>query len=242
MIQYRCLSCNADRDFSSCPVCGSRTASESKVYWCDSCNVPIWDEECPECKKKGKYIASDVRPVFPAERLLLELIKNRPFKYVDSSVWFGGGRYIVDGQSVRLTSTEWKKANVQELRRSLFSLREENENKSAFNEYVLKWITLNAKRYENITAEAMSAIQMAANEFKLEHMFVSFSGGKDSTVTSDLVIRALGTPEVIHIYGNTTLEFPESLKYVQEFREKHPRTPVLTAQNRDKNFYEMCDL
>ena len=62
-------------------------------------------------------------------------------------------------------------------------------------------------------------------------MFVSFSGGKDSTVTSSITTRALGTPSIIHLYGNTTLEFPETLKYVERFKAANRRTPLLTAQN-----------
>ena len=46
-------------------------------------------------------------------------------------------------------------------------------------------------------------------------MFCVFSGGKDSTVTSDLVIRALSEPKILHIFGDTTLEFPETIKYVE---------------------------
>ena len=53
-------------------------------------------------------------------------------------------------------------------------------------------------------------------------MFVSFSGGKDSTVTSDLVIRALSEPKILHIFGDTTLEFPETIKYVERLKE-HPK-------------------
>lgn len=242
MIQYHCRTCNAVREFSTCPVCGQRTAQESRVFWCAECNVPLWDEVCPVCGEKGKYISSDVRPVFPEERLLLELIKGTPFKYVQDSVWFGGGRYIVNGKSLKLTSQEWQLADPAKLRRQLMENKSENEMRNAFQRYVDVWTQVNARRYETITAEAMLETQKVAQDFELEQIFVSFSGGKDSTVTSDLVTRALGTPEIIHIYGNTTLEFPESLAYVKRFRSNHPHTPILTAQNREKNFYEMCDI
>lgn len=73
-------------------------------------------------------------------------------------------------------------------------------------------------------------------------MFVSFSGGKDSTVTSDLVMRALGTESVIHIYGDTTLEYPTSTEYIKSFRKKHPQTPVLIAKNKEQNFTDLCSI
>ena len=88
----------------------------------------------------------------------------------------------------------------------------------------------------------MHAIQEAAASFTPANMFVSFSGGKDSTVTSDLVIRALGNPSIIHLYGDTTLEFPESERYVKRFRENNRKTPFLVSRNNEKNFYDMCDI
>ena len=33
------------------------------------CNVPIYEESCPLCGEKGKYIATDIRPVFPEEKI-----------------------------------------------------------------------------------------------------------------------------------------------------------------------------
>ena len=80
-----------------------------------------------------------------------------------------------------------------------------------------------------------------AEGVSLTEMFVSFSGGKDSTVVSDLVLRALGTQQVLHLYGDTTLEFPESAKYVKRFKAEHPKTLVITAKNKDKNFDELCE-
>ena len=73
-------------------------------------------------------------------------------------------------------------------------------------------------------------------------MFVSFSGGKDSTVTSDIVMRALSEPKILHIFGDTTLEFPETMRYVDRFKKEHPQTPVLSSRNKDKDFEELCKL
>ena len=73
-------------------------------------------------------------------------------------------------------------------------------------------------------------------------MFVSFSGGKDSTVVSSLVMRALSEPKILHIFGDTTLEFPETMHYVERFKKEHPKTPVLSSRNKEKNFEELCEL
>ena len=88
MIKYICKNCNITTEMSQCPHCKSRTEMvESTIYWCDDCNIPIFEEVCPICGKKGKRIGSDIRPVFPEERLLLEIILGVPLKYKNSSVW-----------------------------------------------------------------------------------------------------------------------------------------------------------
>lgn len=241
MIEYHCPKCDIKCELSNCLVCGSRTDMESYIYWCPECNVPSWAEDCPCCGSKSKYISSDIRPVFPQERLLVELLLGYPLKYLHDSVWFGGGRYIVNGKSVRLLSSVWSHTDIDQLRVNLNDYAESNKDNN-FEYYAKKWVIVNAQRYDYITAEAMLAIQEVSKEFSTSEMFVSFSGGKDSTVTSSLVTRALGSPSIIHLYGNTTLEFPESEKYIERFRANNRRTPVLIAKNNDKNFFDMCEI
>ncbi len=241
MIEYLCPACDKRCKTSKCEVCGSRTKSKSAIYWCLTCNIPIWENECPECHSSGKYISTDIRPVFPQERLLVEILLNKPLQYLQSSVWFGGGRYIVDGKTVRLSSQVCSDADADAVRQALKQHEAANEN-NAFSEYADKWIKANADRYQDIECEATEAIRTAAQNFSTSQMFVSFSGGKDSTVTSSLVMRALGTPKIIHLYGDTTLEFPETEKYVLRFRQANPQTPVLDARNDEKNFYDMCEI
>ncbi len=235
MITYHCPACDLRCESSTCPVCGSRTDPSRTIYWCANCNIPSWYETCDRCGEKASQITTDIRPVFPQERLLMELLLGVPLKYQHESVWYGSGRYIVNGQRVRLPSTAWANADVDTLRNELNRYQAENADNS-FEKYANLWIEANAQRYRDITAEAMLAIQEAAKDFKTSEMFVSFSGGKDSTVTSSLVIRALGTPSIIHLYGNTTLEFPESEKYVARFRKTNRHTPLLVARNTDQNF------
>lgn len=105
-----------------------------------------------------------------------------------------------------------------------------------------RFIEANKERYEYITQEAGNYIRKAVGEFGAMDMFVSFSGGKDSTVTSNLVLRALSTPQIMHIFGDTTLEFPFTYTYVERFKKNHPKTPVISARNKEKDFEELCKL
>lgn len=243
MITYRCSACKHEGETSKCSACGGRAEAITKVFWCKHCNVPTWDSTCPLCRAQGTYLGTDIRPVFPEERLLMEVLRGTPMKYRDSSVWYASGsRYIIDGDTYRMTSKLWQNADPDSVRSLWESYSEENRSNS-FQTYIDRWLTANRDRYNNITSEAMNAIQEVVQSLPATTpSFVSFSGGKDSTVTSSLVIRALSTPRVLHIYGNTTLEFPETEKYIKQYKAANPQIPWLVAKNTDKSFFDMCDV
>lgn len=244
MIKYFCRHCGIEVDRSECPVCGKRTVVESKIYWCDTCQVPTYEEECPICHSHGKYLTSDVRPVFPEERLLLEIILKKPLAFLRSSVWNGAGnRYYVDGKKIALSISKVKDLDPDEIRRQLDEFGAQNEY-TYFDEMIQRWIQANADHYNFIATEAKGFIR----DYAQKHLsgdstaaFVSFSGGKDSTVVSDLVRKALGTPSIIHIFGNTTLEFPYTYEYIERFRLENRKTPLLRAENKEQDFFHLCD-
>ena len=242
MIAYRCPTCGITCELSKCPVCNERAECQTSIFWCDNCNIPTFDDNCDLCKGKTRYIGTELRPVFPQERLLLEIILDKPMAYADASVWFTtGNRYVVNGKVIHLSSTQWSKKGVDEIRASLAEYQSTNEANS-FEHYAELFVQANAKRYEYITAEAFHAIGDIAKDFSAGDMFVSFSGGKDSTVTSSLAMRALGNPSIIHLYGNTTLEFPETENYIERFKAVNRKMPLLIAKNTEKNFYDMCNI
>ncbi len=241
MIKYICRKCNINAESSLCPNCGERTEiAESSVYWCDKCNIPLYDEVCPLCGKQAHRICSDLRPVFPEERLLLEVILGEPFKYKDESVWNASGNiYYANGKRVRFSVSQTLEIDAKEIRRQIEALSPQNSY-DRFDYYIDKFLIANRKRYDYITQESMEYIRSITKDCDPKEMFVSFSGGKDSTVVSDLVLRALGTQQILHIYGDTTLEFPQSTDYIKRFRKEHPKTPLVTSRNEDKNFEELC--
>ena len=242
LIVYRCPFCGITCELSTCPVCGERADCQSSIYWCSRCNVPTFSDSCDLCKEKTTYIGTDLRPVFPQERLLLELILNKPLEYIEASVWYTtGNRYVVNGNIVHIKSAQWGIKGADKIRAELAQYQSKNEV-NMFSHYVDLFVKANTKRYEYVTAEAFQAITDMAKEFTAGEMFVSFSGGKDSTVTSSLATRALGNPRIIHLYGNTTLEFPETEAYVKRFKVDNCYTPMLEAKNTDKNFYDMCEI
>ena len=225
---------------SICPSCGQRADAGSQLYWCKSCKTPIYEEVCPICNKKGKKLATDLRPVFPEERLLLELILGTPYAFLEKSVWNGSGNhYYVDGKRIPFSVKDLKQLNIDKVREEYQKYQEKNTDRY-FKEQMEIFLQANRERYEALVEEADEYIRRVAADYNFMEMFVSFSGGKDSTVVSDLVMRALGNPKVLHIFGDTTLEFPFTYEYVKRFKQEHPQTPVITACNKEKDFEELC--
>lgn len=253
MITYICRNKNKETgealpctnnlcETSRCPVCGERTEANSQIYWCDDCQIPLYEENCGICGKKGIKLCTDVRPVFPEERLLIEIVLGKPFAFQKDSVWNGtGNRYYVNGKKISFSVKGLKKIDSDSVRNEYQELKGKNTYEY-FELYKQRFIKANAGRYEKMVEEANSFIRSSSEKFKEMDMFISFSGGKDSTVTADLVTRALSNPKIMHIFGDTTLEFPFTYEYVARFKKEHPKTPLISARNKDKDFEELCQL
>lgn len=244
MLKYVCRNDNIKTKSSTCPVCGERTELEkSDIYWCDNCKVPLFQSECECCSGKGTRITTDIRPVFPEERLLLEILLDKiPGTYEKDSVWnCSGNKYLINGKRIKFSVKELKNKDVDDIR-SKYEEASKNISYGYFEQYADKFVQANRSRYEFIVREAVDYIKNSTKDYTAKDMFVSFSGGKDSTVTSDIVMRALSEPKILHIFGDTTLEFPETMRYVDRFKKEHPQTPVLSSRNKDKDFEELCKL
>lgn len=249
MIERICPVCKSPSSGEKCinPKCGHNTVMSSTIYWCEDCNIPIYNDTCPVCGNKGKYIATDVRPVFPEENMLISLIlTGNPFEFQKQSMWYGANNYIIDGVKHKVSISEINKWPIDKVK----ALKEEYEKNAVdidytyFDEYKTRFIEANRDRYNYITEEAVNFVQQYTKRYSLEDMMVSFSGGKDSTVTSHIVNVALGTNKVIHIFGDTTLEFPYTLEYKKRFNKnaESQGVRILTAKNREKNFEQLCDV
>ena len=247
MIKYECRKCDGlICETSICPVCNERTyINKSEIFYCDNCNTPLFDKICPICNSEARYFGTDVRPVFAEERLLLECILDKPFAFTEKSVWnTSGNNYYVNGEKIKFVIKDVvNEKNADEIRTKIEQNKEKNkiyEDNFLKQNYIINFIKANRIRYNSIVTEAHEYIKKVSQKYDYDSMFVSFSGGKDSTVTSDLVINALNNEMIIHIYGDTTLEYPETGVYLEEFRKIHPRTPILIAKNKDQDFNELC--
>ncbi len=243
-----CKKCRKEIFNDYCDTCGSKAEEDipPEIYWCNECNVPIIKnandkdkDYCPYCNSNLKYLSTDLRAVFPEERLLIECLLGEPLKYINSSVWACDSTYFFDGKKKSISRKNFAEANTQELIDELKKYESKNSYDS-FNQYAQKFVDINRERLNYLIKEAYEFIQESASKFTPQTTIVSFSGGKDSIVTADLVVRALNNPSIVHIFGNTTLEFPFTIEYANRFRKNHPKTIFKIVQNKEQNFYSVC--
>ena len=245
-----CNKCNIETNDSVCPLCGETTVEDLpvEIYWCSECRTPVIQTStqadkgmCPICKRQTKYLASDLRPVFPEERLLVELLlKKKPNELLKKSVWASNNRYYVEGKSIPISNSLYQSVDTDKIADLL------QQNKSAnsyeyFEKHMETFVMANRDRLNYLIDEAHSFIRNAASKFPEERIVVSFSGGKDSTVTADLAVKALSNPSLVHIFGDTTLEFPSTIEYAHRFRDAHPDAIFQIAKNDEQNFYDVCE-
>lgn len=245
-----CKNCNIETNEDICPICGEVTIEDIpvEVYWCDNCKTPVVQNVnqvdrgiCPICGGQTRYMAADLRPVFPEERLLLELLlKKKPHAYIEKSVWSANSRYYIDGESVAISSKTFQTADTDYLIKEIEKYQKENSYE-IFNNHISNFILANKGRLDYLKYEAFEFVRKTASKFDEEKIVLSFSGGKDSTVTADVVVKALSNPSIVHIFGNTTLEFPSTVAYAERYRENHPQAIFLTAKNEEQVFYDVCE-
>ncbi len=244
MISYFCEKCNIAIERSECSICESRAKVSSKLFWCDTCGIPTYEEICPLCHNKGAYFTTDAHPVFPEERLLLEVLLGKPLAFINDSVWNGtGNRYFVNGRRITFSVSQLAKYDPGHVRADMEKYKNHNSY-HYFDTMIDRWVSANSEHYNYITTESKRYIDSYANLYindEFNAAFVSFSGGKDSTVVSDLVRKALGNPSIIHIFGDTTLEFPQTYEYIERFRVENRKTPLLKAQNKEQDFFNLCE-
>lgn len=244
-----CRECNKETELPTCPQCGAVTEEDIpyEVHWCPECKVPVvralndnTSDTCPLCGHNLEYLATDVRPVFPEERLLVEILCGKPMAYLRASVWAANNKYYIDGKPITITSAHYKKHTSEYVREKLAEYKDKNAYEY-FDKHVANFVTANKYRLNYLMDEAFEFINNAALKYDHESLVISFSGGKDSTVTADLTVRALGDPSLVHIFGNTTLEFPLTLEYANRFRGNNPRAIFKIAKNKEQDFYSVCE-
>ena len=149
-------------------------------------------------------------------------------------------RYYIDGKPKALPIKKFADADIPKLIADLERYRTKN-NYDAFNRSLEIFKRANQDRLVDIKTEAIDFINETAKNYSESSIVISFSGGKDSTVVADLVVRALSNPSLVHIFGDTTLEFPLTYEYEKRFRKQNPKAIIKVAKNKEQDFYKVCE-
>ncbi len=106
-----------------------------------------------------------------------------------------------------------------------------------------RFILCNKERYNRIVEEAKGYIRSVTENFNITDMFVSFSGGKDSTVTADLVTRALSNPQIMHIFLEIRRwNFRIPMNMFRDSGRIIRRHLLFPQEIKKKDFEELCKL
>ena len=213
---------------------------KKRAYWCDKCQIPLLGEVCCLCGKKGRDIGTaDLRPVFREELAFISeksgtrvFKKNRDFRLwgLRRDYYYKGHKYIKakpDSDKSRLILTHYPYTNGKTIARSSGRFLERLEKG-------------NRDYLEKLEFDAVRLINEVIEKYPKRLPTVSFSGGKDSVVTSYLVQKAMSTGKVVHIFGDTTIETPDTYKFIEKFKQDHPLIPFITSKP-SADFYELCE-
>ena len=214
------------------------------IFWCEDCRIPLIDKDsCPLCGHKCISISSSgiCNPVFLQEKKLLSFIENEDL--TNSAIWYlGSSYYLIDGVKKRIQYVDYYKNNKHKDIMQLLTQDIVNDD-HIINEF--EYLEANSSYLRDLIYEAEQYINSVHAMYCSSGAYlptVSFSGGKDSTVTSRIVRDALQDEKIIHFFGDTTLEFPETYNYVNEsFRNDNPYTPLIPSEN-DKDFFKLCNV
>jgi len=205
------------------------------LYWCDKCGVPVLQKTCENCGGEGRKICSDLKPMFAQECEFLERQTGRklPGGSWRDGLWMRYKTIWFNGERLMRLSADGKPRIIKEYH---------NERGSQHPRYRITpevlWMA-NKSTLDSLENEAIYFIRQVTGAYLERKPVVSFSGGKDSTVVSYLVRKALRTHNILHIFGDTTIEYPDTYSYVQRFRNINGQTPFLVAKT-VSDFMDMC--
>lgn len=215
----------------------------SGIYWCDKCHHPIRTTGatlCPTCSAKMRYLTTDLRPVFARERRVLQFYGHGPS--TTEAIWRSSKSryYYINGQTVTLPMAEQLKDDLPAIAEYIRSSHHYDTLDQQLIQNYQRQLQPNRAHLLDLEDEAFQFIQHAVQRFPNRTLMVSFSGGKDSTVVSDLVRRGLGRSDILHVFGDTTLEDEHTYEYVRQFQEENPLIPFFNARA-EHDFHELVD-
>lgn len=184
-----------------------------------------WDEETGGLLLNSTELkfSKEPRPVYSRELDILGF--NRYWNYVkdDSApiMWAEANNYIYRGKLVAQV-----KGGSFFTAPEIVILEELNETLKAVD--IASMVRKNADLIEKLSSETIKSVFNTFNKFKgeVDIFHVSYSGGKDSEVTLDIVQKALPHNDFVVVFGDTGMEFPDTYRSVEIAKQKCKDTGI----------------
>ena len=181
-----------------------------------------WDEETGGLVLNSSPLqfSKEPRPVYSKELDILGFNKYWNYDNNDSTplMWAEANNYIYRGRHVATVK------GGSFFTTPVLELIEDPEEKNGKLRCVdmPAMIQKNKVIMDSLVADTIKGVYNTYTKFKnkVDIFHVSYSGGKDSEVTLDIVQRALPHNAFVVIFGDTGMEFPDTYKAVEIAREK----------------------
>lgn len=188
------------------------------VYWCNECDVPLISTKCNNCGSEGKYSAIDMKPIFSKEK---EMYENYFDMKLPENIFISRNRIIFNGKTLLMFKMDFHnmKLNLMTSKEKILERLNSSTTKYNKKEFIDKIKKANDGSLNDKIQEAIEFIKKVSLEHSDRYKLISFSGGKDSTVTADLVNRAIGKYPLF--FADTTLEYEETISFIEKFANKY---------------------
>lgn len=213
------------------------SSSGKQLWWCKTCNVPLLKDRCEICENIGVKICSDLKPMFEDECKFLEKETGKEMPGVgwEDGLWMRRKIVWLNGERLMRLSANGKPMVMKEY---LPSRLETCSTHPVTSEILHR---ANQSTLQELEEQAIAFVEGIVKTHPRRKPVVSFSGGKDSTAVSYIVRKALQSNEIIHIFGDTTIEYPDTIDYIADLERNHSDIPFYQASS-NHAFIQMCEL